>query len=343
MANFSGFPGRRGTGQRSRPRPLTSLRLWSAAGLLACALVSVQGCASFKAVQSTGALAMGLSGHADSISYIESICPAIQAATSSGADPSVLDPSLGIGQQSCADIGQDAEAWSEVVEALAGYGKALDGLAASEPVDLSAQLEGIRVGLAGLNVDSLGTERAKAAVGAASGLVALLLREIRRRKLQDTITAAAPHVRVTTKQLEGHLRGQLITLARLEDNLLNPAADFIAPGAAADVVVCGKGETEIECDARGLRLAMSASLFALQGWVHERRLALEGMRRAVKAFAVAHEVLADDVESLGREDVKHLAEIIGRVKTIYEQAKVATSPEAAGAESDPEDRDTDDT
>lgn len=338
MMESSGLPVRGSASRRASqsPRPFTRARLWAVAGSLTCALASTLGCTSFKAVQSTGALAKGLSSHADSIAYVESMCVAIQAATSSGTVPDLFDEALGTDQ--CGSIGEDAEAWARVVEALAGYGKALDGLASSKAVDLSAELEGIRTGLAGLDVDSLGTDRAKAAVGAASRIIKLITREIRRKALQDAITKAAPHVEVITAQLDAHIDQQLTTLARLEDNLSNPAADLIAPNASEDVVVCGKGEgeTEIECDARDLRLAVSAALFTLQGWTHERRLALQSMRSAVSAFAEAHAVLANDADSIGSKDAEHLAKIIDRIKAIYEQGKVAIAPEASETDEDPD-------
>lgn len=298
------------------------------AALGAVALVALApGCVSFKAVKSTGALASGLSNHVDSIAYVETTCTAIHAATAIGDDPGVIASSLDVvSHPGCNEIGDDAEAWANVIGSLVGYGKLLEGIASSKTVDLAAPLEGVRTGLAGLDVDALGTDEAKSAVKAASAVVGLIIEQLKRRALAKTVRDADPSIQEISKQLDKHIDQQLQTLRRLQDNLLNPAQDFIAPKGSEDVVVCKAPDgTELDCDAKGLRLAVSASLFAFDGWIAERSLALQRLKKAVKAFAAAHSVLARNATSLGKEDAAHLAAIIKAVKEVYENIEEAAS------------------
>lgn len=293
---------------------IRSVRRRISAVLLATAL-SPSGCVSFKAVETTGELGSGLTRHVDSIAYVETACASIYASTTP-QDGEVA--SLGLdAHPACASIGQDARAWSDVIASLAKYGKLLEKIAGDDALDVSAQLEDVRSGLAAVDVEGLGDDRAKDAVGAAGALVKLISAEIRRKTLRDTILDADPQVQKISSALDAHLEQQLRVLASMQDNLLTPALDAIE--LPEDLVRCTlpSGES-MRCEAPILRKGMTGALFALNGWILERTLELKRLRKAVAAFAKAHAVLERNASALGREDAKHVAEIIDAVAAIYE-------------------------
>jgi hypothetical protein len=305
--------------------------------LLACTLLAQTACVSFNAVRSTGALAEQLTLHSESLAYVETLCASIVAVSpvspgngsgtaAAPTPPAERELSLGpdLRSEACASLQKDAASWALTIEALGGYGSALRSLADSDAVDLQVELERLRIGLAGAGIQSLETERARAALTAANQLLALVVQELRRGQLARTVRAAEPHVQRLARELSGHIGEQRIVIQGVHVSLVNAARDLVTPAIAEDAVTCpGTGGAFVSCNARELQLSLASSMLAFAGWLQERSRALGRLQTSVQAFSAAHAVLARNADQLGSEDAAQQVAIVKAINAIYTGARSA--------------------
>ncbi len=228
------------------------------------------GCVSFASVKQTAALGNQLSAHEAAFD----MAPALCRAGNTRKEPDAA----------CSDLEGDLENWHRVNRVLVAYAKALDRMA-DDSKDMSdkddvATLVGTatKIGTWG---STLTTQAAAGVKAGVDGLIAETTGFYRRAKLKGAITRSNAAVQAISRAI-------VMNIDALDHADQNTGAVVATTDAAI-----GDVEPQLK---NGMHFALTITALSLTS----DRAELNRYRKAILAFAAAHEVLARQIDDVGQ-------------------------------------------
>lgn len=274
-------------------------RRWlSAQFASACCGVLATSCVSFASVKQTASIGAKLAAYETAFDLAPTSCAA------GGSEPEVCD-----------GLRADLRNWHKVNRALVGYAAALSAMAddskdVSYKNDISALL-GSASHLGGWT-SSINSNVQKGAGDGVDALVNVITGTYRRDKLKDAIRANNAHVQSIATAIEMNAK----YFEAADANLL------------ATIQATANAVTGMDPFGAGLRFSLRISATAIDN----DKTAIIAYRKAVEAFAKAHDDLEKRIENVGdyKRDAEVLNEIAKDVATILGAAVTATTPPKKG-------------